>query len=189
MLPVTPSLLRWATHEDALARAVESGALAEIEAALHTAYDLTATSERGRLHPSKVLEGALKGEGWRKVYVWAADGLQRFTGESFDGWKCFTDADGNRFGVAAEVEWNWERVYFDLLKFWRAARGGQATLGIEILRGPDSFDYAVHHQYALYRDLFPELRVVFCALDAADLREPDYERNRKVVRKRVWEMP
>ncbi len=49
-----------------------------------------------------------------------------------DGWKVFADAGGDRFGVAAEVEWNWERVYFDLLKFWRAARGGQASVGIEI---------------------------------------------------------
>ncbi len=170
-----------------MARAEECGALEEIEAALRRAYHLTAASERGRLHPSGVLERELRASEWRKVYVWAPNDLQRTTGESFDGWKCFEDGDGRRFGVAAEVEWNWERVYFDLLKFWRAERGGQIALGIEILRGPDSFDYAVHHQHALYRDLIPNLRVIFCALDAPDLREPDSARRR--AGRRDYPMP
>jgi hypothetical protein len=118
----------------------------------------------------------LKDAGWIKARVWATDAISRPTNDSFDGWKVFTDLEGNRFGVGAEVEWNWERVYFDFLKFWRAQVGGQISVGIQILRGPNAFDYAVNHQYVLYGDLIPNLKIVFCALDANDLRTIDYEK-------------
>jgi hypothetical protein len=172
MPSITPSFVTWPTHEDALERAVESGALGDIEAALRAAYDVTATSPGGRLKPSGTVEVGLKDTGWKKVRVWAPEEFGLATRDSFDAWKVFKDGAGNRFGVAVEVEWVWERLYADLLKFWGAARGGQAALGVEVLYGPDSLDYVVHHQFALYRELFPELRVVFCALDAPDLLEP-----------------
>jgi hypothetical protein len=87
------------------------------------------------------------------------------------GGRKFVDDAGRKHGVAVEIQWVWQGIYNDLLKFWRAARGGQAGFGIEVLRGPDSFNYIVHHVFALYRDVFRDVRVVFCALDAADLHE------------------
>jgi len=179
--------LSWSPHVDALQQAKSTGALAQVEHALRRAYDATAMAEKGRLRPSAVVENELKALGWSKTYVWAPEGLPRTTGDSFDGWKVFGHEQSERVGIAVEVEWNWQRVYFDLLKFWRASAGGQAQLGIEVLRGPDSFDYAVNHQYVLYRDLFPDLRIVFCALDAEDLREPDFTRRR--LGKRLFAMP
>jgi hypothetical protein len=34
----------------------------------------------------------------------------------------------------------------------------------------------VNHQYVLYGELIPNLKIVFCALDADDLRDLDYEK-------------
>ena len=59
-----------------------------------------------------------------------------------------------------------------MLEFWRAQRCEQIDVGIEVLRGQDSYRYVVEHVYALYRDLVRDLRVVFCALSAPDLSEP-----------------
>jgi hypothetical protein len=164
-----PTFTTWATHDDALRRVVGCGALAEVEAALRSAYILTATSSGGRLKPSSVAEGELKKAGWKKSRVWVPDGFT--AGDSFDGLKSFVDGSGRHFGVAVEIQWVWQGIYNDLLKFWRGARGGQAAIGIEVLRGPDAFNYIVHHVFALYQELLPDLRVVFCALEAADLRE------------------
>lgn len=108
----------------------------------------------------------MKKVGWDKRFVSAPHGLR--ARDSFDGWKHFPDAG---LSFAVEVEWPWQKVMGDLLKFWRAERAGQIDIGIEVLRGPDAIDYVVHHVYALYADLLPDLRVVFCALDAPDLRE------------------
>jgi hypothetical protein len=165
---LSPSFLTWPTHQDALVQAIESGALAEVETALRSAYDLTA-KDKARYKPSRVVERELDKAGWRKTPVWTPDGFS--TGDSFDGWKEFADGDGTPFGVAVEVQWVWQGFYNDWLKFWRASRGGQAALGIEVMYGPDSFNYVVNHVFALYRDALPDLRVVFCALDAPDLRE------------------
>jgi hypothetical protein len=131
-----PPLLTWATDDEALAVASTSGALDQVAKALRRAYVATADSPKGRLQPSSFVEAELKAEGWVKARVWAKDALTRPTNDSFDGWKVFTDPSGQRFGVGAEVEWNWERVYFDFLKFWRAQAGGQISVGIQILRGP-----------------------------------------------------
>jgi hypothetical protein len=163
----------WATSEDVLARATESGALAEVEAALRAAYERTATSLGKPMRPASIVERELKGAGWVNARAWAPNEFGLDTRDSFDGWKTFVDPEGQAFGVAVEIEWTWERLFADLLKFWRAAKGGQATIGIEVLYGPDAFEYVVHHQFALYRDLFADLRLVFCALDAPGLEEPD----------------
>jgi hypothetical protein len=161
--------LTWSAHEDVLAHATTCGVLGDIEAALLSAYDLT-PPPKVRLRPSSIVEGELRKTGWSKRKVWAPDGFQ--TRDSFDGWKEYSDDAGDRFAVAVEVEWIWERLYADLLKFWRANRGGQASFGIEVLYGPDMFRYVVHHVFALTQDVFKDVRVVFCALDAPDLEEP-----------------
>lgn len=141
-----------------------------MEAVLRTAYDLTATSPKGRLRPSSVVEGELRKAGWKKTRPWIPEGFS--ARDSFDGWKEFSDGAHGTVGVAVEIQWVWQGIYNDLLKFWRAALGGQAAFGIEVLRGPDSFRYVVHHVFALYREVFSDVRVVSCALDASDLREP-----------------
>jgi hypothetical protein len=181
-----PTFSKWATHDDALHRVGDCGALQEVEDALRRAYERTGDSSKGRLRPSSILEGELKAAGWIKTFAWAADDLPRGTSDSFDGWKVFSDVDGTRFGVAVEVEWVWQRVMGDLLKFWRAERGGQIAVGIEVVHGPDSFDYVVGHVYALYRELISDVRVVFCALEAPDLREPFPRTNGK---RRKYLMP
>jgi hypothetical protein len=78
----------------------------------------------------------LKLRGWKKARVWVGDDIQRRTNETFDGWKCFSSEEGDRFGVAVEIEWNWERVYFDLLKLWRGVEDWAWDRG---LARPDSF--------------------------------------------------
>jgi hypothetical protein len=138
------------------------------------------------LRPSGVVEEELKARGWSKTFAWASSDLPRGTSDSFDGWKVFSDSNGENFGVAVEVEWVWQRVIGDLLKFWRARCGGQIAAGIEVLRGPDSFDYVVNHVYAMYRDLIPDLPLIFCALDASDLHEPF---PRAGTRRRTYAMP
>jgi hypothetical protein len=143
----------------------------EVEAALQSAYERTTSDSGVPMKPSSVVEEALRHEGWQKTAVWAPEEFGVATRDSFDAWKAFEDSTG-RIGVAAEVEWVWERWFTDFFKFWRGVRGGQIALGFEILYGPDSLEYLVHRQYPLYRDLFPDLRVIFCALDSPDLREP-----------------
>lgn len=163
----SPVFLSWPTHGDALRRVEDCGALQEIEDALRRAYALTGPEHAlKRLCPSSVVEKELKEEAWRKTVVWAPAGFK--VRDSFDGWKEFPDAD---LRLAVEVEWPWQRVMGDLLKFWRAERLGQIDIGIEVLRGEWAFEYIVHHVYPLYRDLVPNLHVVFCALDAPDLRD------------------
>lgn len=116
----------------------------------------------------------LRDLGWKSGRVWAPKNLLKQPNDQFDGWECFTGDNGN-IGVAAEIEWSWNRVYFDFLKFWRGTQGGQISLGIEVLRGPSAFQYAVEHQYRLYSELIPEVPIVFCALDAEELIDADYE--------------
>lgn len=167
-----PTFETWPTHDDALRLVEDCGALQEVENALRQAYLQTGTesSPTGRLRPSRVVEKELNKAGWVKTRPWAPDDLTRRIGESFDGWKAFS-VDGTRFGVAVEVEWVWQKVMGDLLKFWRSKGGEQIAVGVVILYGPNSFDYVTRHVYKLYRDLIPDLRVVFCALDAHDLRD------------------
>jgi hypothetical protein len=165
-----PSFLTWATSEQTLRDAERLGALAEIEAVLRASYNLTKSNPKGPLRPSSVVEGKLRRAGWKKTRPWLPEGF--CANDSFDGWKEFVDGAGYTQGVAVEIQWVWQGIYNDLLKFWRAARGGQAAFGIEVLRGPDSFNYVVHHVFALYRDVFDEINVVFCALDAPGLNEP-----------------
>jgi hypothetical protein len=152
-----PPLLVWGTHEDASLCVQECGALREIESALHEAYRSTAESPIGRLKRSRAVETELFKAGWKKTRVWAPEGFT--TGDSFDGWKLFSDPRSGSFGVAVEIQWTWPGIYSDLLKFWRAARGGQAAVGVEVLRGPDAFNYVINHVFALYRELIPDLRV------------------------------
>lgn len=179
-----PAFRTWTTHRDALDRLTKCGALQQVESALRRAYDLTEGSPK-RLRPSSVVERELRAAEWAKAYVWAPDGLARGASDSFDGWKVFSDSADTRFGVAVEVEWRWESVKSDLLKFWRGQRSGQIAVGIVVLRGPDSFEYVVEHVYALYRELIPDLRVIFCALDATDLREPFPQKGKR----RTYRMP
>jgi hypothetical protein len=164
-----PTFKKWSKHDDALHRVEDCGALRDVEEALRRAYVLTGPehSAKGRLRPSRVVEKELQKAGWTKKFVCAPPGLR--ARDSFDGWKEFPEA---QLKVAVEVEWPWQRVMGDLLKFWRAERLGQIDIGIEVLRGPNAFYYVVDHVYALYEELIPDLRVVFCALDASDLREP-----------------
>jgi hypothetical protein len=164
-----PAFLTWATSEATLSDAMQLGALGEIESVLRVAYDLTESSPEGRLRPSRVVEHELKRAGWKKTRPWLPEGFS--ARDSFDGWKEFVDKTGESKGVAVEIQWVWPGIYNDLLKFWRAARGGQAAFGIEVLRGPDSFHYVVHHVFAFYREVFRDVHVVFCALDAPDLHE------------------
>jgi hypothetical protein len=172
--------LTWSNQEHALRLVTSCPALSQVEGALRAAYDLTASSPRGRLHPASVMEKQLKERGWRKCRVWAPEPI--VSGESFDGWNAFPDESGRRFGVAVEVEWNWERVYFDMLKMWRGREGGQLAVGIIVLRGPSSLRYAIERQYASLEKLFCEVPLVFAALDAPDLHERDYEvKARKVT--------
>ena len=91
--------------------------------------------------------------------------------DNFDGWKQCVDGERRPFGVAVEIQWVWQRIYNDLLKFWRAVRGRQAAVGIEVLKGPASYDYIVNHVFGLYREIFREVPVVFCALNAPDIGE------------------
>ena len=168
-------LLTWATHEEARRRAEECGALEEIAQALHEDYEATADRPRGRLDKSSGVVAKLRDLGWKSGRVWAPSDLPRQANDQFDGWKCFTEVDGTSFGVAVEIEWSWNRVYFDFLKFWRGATGGQISLGIEVLRGASAFHYAIEHQYRLYAALIPTVPIVFCALDSEDLLDSDYE--------------
>jgi hypothetical protein len=185
-----PSLLTWPTHEDALARAQKSGALEEVQAVLRAAYQRTARERTVPLRPASVVEKSFGDAGWQKAAVWTPESFEHSTRDSFDAWKAFED-DAGRFGVAVEVEWVWERWFTDFFKFWRAARGGQIALGFEILYGRSALDYVVQRQYALYADLFADLRVVFCALDAPDLLEPGrfVQFGRKVKPRRSFLMP
>ena len=169
------NFLTTATSQDALRKVQDCGALDEIEGALRASYEATATGPKGRLNPSSVVVKKLRKLDWRSGRVWAPSGLLKDPNDQFDGWKCFAGSDGTRLGVAAEIEWSWNRVYFDFLKFWRGVQGGQIEVGVEVLRGPSSFRYAVEHQYRLYEDLIPDVPIVFCALDAEDLVEADYE--------------
>jgi hypothetical protein len=47
-----------------------------------------------------------------------------------------------------------------------------------VLRSPDTFHYAVHHQLALYRDLLGDVPIALCALDDSDLADPTYREER-----------
>ena len=116
---------------------------------------------------------------WTSCRVWAPDGPATRVNDRFDGWKVFETKKDGRFGGGVEVEWVWNRVYFDFLKFWRAQTGGQIKVGIEVLRGPSAFHYAVEHSYPLYKALIPDVRIVFRALDSDERRESDYEAKRR----------
>ncbi len=129
----------------------ESGALPSVERALRRAYAASATDERP-LAKSNVIERELSYEGWRKAVVWYPADLPRPANDSFDGWRVF--GDESRFGIAVEVEFSWNRVFFDLLKLWRGQHGGQIAAGIILLRSRSSWHYARHHQFALYSGLF-----------------------------------
>jgi hypothetical protein len=98
-----PSLLTWATSDDVLLQAQQLGALAEVEAALRTTYDLTATSPSGRLRPSSLVEEELRKAGWKKTRPWLPEAFS--ARDSFDGWKQFPDGRGNTLGVAVEIQW------------------------------------------------------------------------------------
>ena len=164
-IPPPPNFLVWSSHERTRSRVEQCGALGEVESALRRAYDRTKDREKGRLKPSAVVENELHNEGWKKTKPSAAPGL--LPKDSFDGLKRFSEAD---LIVAIEIEWPWQRVTGDLLKFWRAQRYEQIDVGIEVLYGPEAFSYVVNHVYAMYMELLRDLRVVFCALDATDLR-------------------
>lgn len=163
-----PVFLEWSPHGEVLRRVKDCGALQQVEDALREAYARTEGS-RKRLCPSSVVEQELKDRKWVKRVVWAPDGLA--ARDSFDGWKEFPEAD---LSVAVEVEWPWQRVMGDLLKFWRAERGKQVDIGIEVLRGRGAFEYVTCHVYRLYEELLPDLRVVFCALAASDLEDQKF---------------
>jgi len=95
--------------------------------------------------------------------------------DKFDGWKVFKD-NGQSFGVlGVESMGLGIGSIFDFLKFWRAQTGGQIKLGIEVLRGPSAFNYAVEHSYRLYQKLIPGIHIVVLRLDADDLQDPEYE--------------
>ncbi|MBA3402628.1 MAG: hypothetical protein H0U05_11665 [Actinobacteria bacterium] len=162
-------LLKWATHDDVLGRVEDCGALQEIEDALRRAYVLTEDNPKGRLRPSSTVEKELRESDWIKTVVRAREGLK--ARDSFDGLKKFPEAN---LTVAVEVEWPWTRVMGDLLKFWRAEREEQIDVGIEVLQGPRELEYVVNHVYELYRDLIPDLQVVFVALDAPGLKETPF---------------
>jgi hypothetical protein len=166
------ALLAEFTSADAATVVKRTGALAQVEAALRRAHaQIDATGRR--MGTSDVVERELKKEQWRKARVWSPDGLARPSNDSFDGWKVFQE-NGATFGIGVEIEWDYKRVYLDLLKLWRGQRGGQIRVGIIALRGPDTFHYAVHHQFALCRDLFGALSIAFCALDDPQLADPKY---------------
>src|SRR4051794_15885386 len=124
-------LLTYESHPGVEVAARTCGALPEIEAALDAAYLGTASAPK-RLNPSSVVVSHLRRTGWRSGRVWAPPSLPKQPNDQFDGWKAFHTND-EAFGVAAEIEWSWERVYFDLLKFWRGTEGGQIAFGIEVL--------------------------------------------------------
>ena len=177
-------ILTWPTHAVALRTAQKCGALAEVHEALERAYE--ATADAPRLAPSSLVERELRQADWTSCRVWAPEELAITVNDKFDGWKVFKD-HGQSFGVGVEIEWAWNRVYFDFLKFWRAQTGGQIRLGIEVLRGPSAFHYAVEHSYRLYQELIPDIHIVFCALDADDLRDPEYEG--RAMKYRPFPMP
>jgi hypothetical protein len=108
---------------------------------------------------------------WEKTIVVAGETTPNAR-DSFDGLKTFPD--GTR--VAIEVEWPWEAVKSDLLKFWRGTTRGQIDLAIEVLHGPEAFMYVVNHVYELHKELFKGLPLVFLALDAPDLNEQPFPR-------------
>jgi hypothetical protein len=138
----------------------------QVEEALRRAYARTEGAPK-RLCPASVVEQELRKIGWQKTVVWAPEGLLPGN-ESMDGWKEFPEAN---LKVGLEVEWPWQRVMGDLLKFWRARRLGQIDIGIEVVRGKSMFKYVTGHVWRLYEDLFRELPIVFCALEAADLND------------------
>ena len=184
-MTATPNLLYYGDNR-ALNCVQQCGALQEVEVALRQAYALTKGSPKP-LCPSSVVEKELKATGWIKTAAWAdATRLDRNTSDSFDGWKTFSEGGGKRFGVAVEVEWPWQRVIGDLLKFSRAQDAGQIAVGIEVLYGPKALDYVFNHVYNLYRELIPEVQVVFCALDAPGLHERFPAASDK---RRVYRMP
>lgn len=158
-------------------------ALGSIERALRRAHAVVDAAGR-RLAVSGPVERELNKEGWRKARVWVPPGLPRGANDSYDGWRVFADVDGSRFGIAVEVEFSWNRVYFDFLKLWRGQRGRQIRAGIIVLPGPDSYHYAEHHQYAMYGELFAELAVCFCALDDPALADAAYVKSRP-----QWRIP
>jgi hypothetical protein len=81
-----PEFKEWAAHDDVLELARQSGALADINAALLAAYSATATAKT-RLKPSKIVEDELKLRRWVKTRVRVPEGFK--SGESFDGLKTF----------------------------------------------------------------------------------------------------
>jgi hypothetical protein len=170
------ALLTAFTNAEAEEVTIRTGALGEIEAALRRAH--TQLDNKGRrMGKSEIVERELFREGWRKARVWVPEGLPRPSNDSFDGWKVFEE-DGTRFGIAVEIEWDYKRVYLDFLKLWRARRGGQIRGGVIVLRSPDTFHYAVHHQLALYSDLLGDVPIALCALDDSDLADPTYREER-----------
>jgi hypothetical protein len=181
-------LINWTTHTDALQAAEESGALAEVHEALERAYYATA-DESEWLRASARVVRELRQAGWNSCRVWAPQGPADKANDQFDAWKALKN-NSQRFGVGVEVEWVWNRVYLDFLKFWRGQTGGQIKLGIEVMRSPSAFEYAVEHSYALYQALIPDVRIVFCALEATEVVDPDYERKAgKALKYQAFPMP
>jgi hypothetical protein len=167
-------LMTWATHADALSAGEECGALDEVHQALERAYDAT-DAESEWLRASARVVRELRRAGWTSGRVWAPPGPADKANDQFDGWKAFTN-DSQHFAVGVEVEWVWNRVYFDFLKFWRGQLGGQIKLGVEVMRSASAFEYAVEHSYALYQQLIPDVRIVFCALKANEVVDSEYKR-------------
>ncbi len=161
-------VLQFATHKRAQTALGRCGALAHVEAELRSWYRATKHSQRP-LYPARELEKALRAKGWNgNRHVPSHPSITRRTNDSFDGYREFPRRRAEPLRVALEVEWNWERVYFDLLKFWRGERWGKTTSGILVLRTRDMYEYATEVSWRHYAELFPTLKVVFVALDFSD---------------------
>ena len=103
---VTRGFCTWATSNEALRRARDSGALSEIEDALLRAYAATETAPKGRLRPSMTVERELRRVGWKKATVAARNELacQGFLRWAQDAQGRYDHRRGSRVALASSEE-------------------------------------------------------------------------------------